>query len=83
MEIRGADQSSPPLDELLARLSKDPLPAKRCGSNTDVSALEPNQPPSLKFHPDTRHPDSCKRCSASTCLTPPSSLCWTGVRGDI
>lgn len=28
--------------------------------NTDVSALMPNHPPSLKFHPDTRHTDSCK-----------------------
>lgn len=27
--------------------------------NTDVSALMPNHPPSLKFHPDTRHTDSC------------------------
>lgn len=30
--------------------------------NTDVSALMPNHPPSLKFHSDTRHTDSCKPC---------------------
>lgn len=29
MEIRGADQSAPPLDELLIRLSEDSRPAKR------------------------------------------------------
>lgn len=28
--------------------------------NTDVSALMPNHPPSLKFHIETRHTDSCK-----------------------
>ena len=28
--------------------------------NTDVSALTSNQPPSLKFHTDMQHTDSCK-----------------------
>ncbi|KAI9548499.1 hypothetical protein NQZ68_007355, partial [Dissostichus eleginoides] len=60
MEIRAADQSSPPLDELLCRVSEDSPPAKRCSSNADVSALMPDQPPSLKYHPDTRHTDSCE-----------------------
>lgn len=63
--------------------------------NTDVSALMPNHPPSLKFHPDTRHTDSCEpyrlHCihltdSDTRSFSPPHS-CWLiglvwGLRRD-
>lgn len=40
--------------------------------NTDVSALAPNHPPSLKFHSDMQHTDSCELLQAP--LYPPDSF---------